>query len=316
MKIIILFACLAVAVSANTQEQWKSFKQTHQKSYRSLIEERLRYKIFSDNLEKIEQHNAEFEQGLITYKQGVNQFADWTEEEFIAFLKLNGPAQKAKSDEVFEAIKSAPLKQDWRLSGAVTPVKDQGSCGSCWSFSATGALESQNQIKNGKLVSLSEQNLIDCSGSYGNEGCNGGLMTSAFEYVQDHGIMAEAAYPYEEVQRKCRFNKSKVVLKSSGYVDIKENSETDLINAIGTVGPVSVAIDATSKLQFYSSGLFTDKTCSKNALNHGVLAVGYGSDNIVVKNSWGSSWGENGYVRFTRGKNLCGIAAMATYPKL
>ncbi|CAH0545780.1 unnamed protein product, partial [Brassicogethes aeneus] len=313
MKIILLLACLAVAVSANTQEQWKSFKQTHHKSYRSLIEERLRYQIFSNNLEKIEQHNAEFEQGLITYKQGVNQFADWTEEEFIAFLKLNGPAQKVKSDEVFEAIEAAPATKDWRSLGAVTPIKDQGFCGSCWSFSATGALEGQNKIKNGKLVSLSEQNLVDCSDSYGNMGCDGGLMDFAFEYVKDHGIMAEAAYPYEEVQRKCRFNKSKVVVKSSGYVDIKRNSETDLINAVGTVGPISVGIDATSKFQFYSSGIFNDNTCSKEILNHGVLAVGYGSNYIIVKNSWGSSWGEDGYIRFTRGKNLCGIAATASY---
>ncbi|CAH0545779.1 unnamed protein product [Brassicogethes aeneus] len=316
MKIIILLACLAVAVSADTQEQWKNFKQTHQKSYRSLIEERLRYQIFSDNLENIEKHNAKFEQGLITYKQGVNQFADWTEEEFIAFLKLNGPAQKAKSVEVFESIQDAPLTQDWRSSGAVTPIKDQGSCVSSWSFSATGALEGQNKMKIGRLVSLSEQNLIDCSGSYGNEGCNGGSMTSAFEYVQDHGIMAEARYKYEEVQKKCRYDESQVVVKSSGYVNIKENSETDLINAVGTVGPISVAVHATPNLQFYQSGLFNETLCPKDDLNLGLLAVGYGTDNIVLKGSWGEYWGENGFARFVRGDNLCGIASMASYPKL
>ncbi|CAH0545777.1 unnamed protein product [Brassicogethes aeneus] len=317
MKIILLLACLAVAVSANTQEQWKSFKQTHQKSYRSLIEERLRYQIFSDNLENIEKHNAKFEQGLITYKQGVNQFADWTEEEFIAFLKLNGPAQKAKSVEVFESIQDAPLTQDWRSSGAVTPIKDQGSCVSSWSFSATGALEGQNKMKIGRLVSLSEQNLIDCSGSYGNEGCNGGSMTSAFEYVKDHGIMAEATYPYEEVQGECRFtNESRVILKSSGYVDIKKDSEYELIQALGTVGPISVAVHASPSLQFYGYGIFNEVQCPHHDLNLGLLAIGYEKDHIVLKNSWGIYWGEGGYVKFQRNKNLCGIASMASYPKL
>ncbi|CAH0545778.1 unnamed protein product [Brassicogethes aeneus] len=317
MKIIILLACLAVAVSANTQEQWKSFKQTHQKSYRSLIEERLRYQIFSDNLEKIHQHNAEFEQGLKTYSQRVNQFADWTEDEFIAFLKLNGPAQKVKSDEVFEAIEAAPPTKDWISLGAVTRIKDQGSCASSWSFSAVGALESQIIIQTGNSFLLSEQQLIDCSGSYGNKGCDGGSMTSAFEYVKDHGIMAEATYPYEEVQGECRFtNESRVILKSSGYVDIKKDSEYELIQALGTVGPISVAVHASPSLQFYGYGIFNEVQCPHHDLNLGLLAIGYEKDHIVLKNSWGIYWGEGGYVKFQRNKNLCGIASMASYPKL
>ncbi|XP_049821346.1 procathepsin L-like [Aethina tumida] len=313
MKVLIAVACLAALAYAN-EEAWKNFKAG--KQYKSIIEERLRYQIFLNNVQMIEEHNAKYEQGLVTFKKAVNQFADYTAEEFKAFLKLSGSAKKVKSTEVFKPTKSAPSSIDWRATGAVTPVKDQGSCGSCWSFSATGALEGQNQIQNGKLVSLSEQNLVDCSSSYGNYGCNGGLMVAAFEYVRDHGIESEAAYPYTGRDGSCKYDSSKSVLTVSGYTEISEGDEDDLVEAIGTVGPIAVAIDATNELQFYSSGIFTDNTCSEYALNHGVLAVGYGSDNIIVKNSWGTSWGESGYVRFKRGSNLCGIASMASYPRL
>ncbi|CAH0545764.1 unnamed protein product [Brassicogethes aeneus] len=319
MKVFILIACLAVAVSAN-KALWEDFKSNHKKSYKSLIEERLRHQIFLNNLDIIEKHNVEYEQGLTSFKKGVNQFADWTREEFGAFLKLSGSAERPKTTEKFQAVQAAPDSIDWRSTGSVTPVKDQGSCGSCWAFSTTGSLESQLKIQKGKLISLSEQNLVDCAGSYGNEGCNGGLMTSAFEYIQDHGINSEAAYPYEERDRRCRFNASAVITKVSGYVQIQEDSEEDLLNAVGTVGPVSVSIDASDEFQFYESGLFTDRTCDKAYLNHGVLAVGYGSENgkdfWIVKNSWGPSWGERGYIRMNRGKNMCGIASDACYPKL
>ncbi|CAH0545770.1 unnamed protein product [Brassicogethes aeneus] len=322
MKIYILLACLAVAVSANTQNQWKHFKQTHKKSYRSLIEERLRYQIFSTNLEKIEQHNVKFEQGLTTYKLGINKFADWTEKEFLAFLTPKRPAKRNPSDKVFKSNETIPSEFDWRTKGAVLDyVKDQGQCGSCWSFSVTGALESHNQIKTGKLISLSEQDLLDCSGSYGNYGCAGGFMSFGFFYTRDNGIMSTEDYPYDVVQKECRHNKSKVVVQNSkGVVWIDANSEEDMRRAVGTVGPVSVGFHSTANMQLYSSGIFTDSTCNKNRQNHEMVVIGYGTeadtDYWIVRNSWGESWGEKGYFRVIAGRNLCGIASTSVYPAL
>nr|ABC88770.1 putative cathepsin L-like proteinase [Tenebrio molitor] len=206
-------------------------------------------------------------------------------------------------------------------SNAVSEVKDQGQCGSCWSFSTTGAIEGQLALQRGRLTSLSEQNLIDCSSSYGNAGCDGGWMDSAFSYIPDYGIMSEFAYPYEAQGDYCRFDSSQFVTTLSGYYDLPSGGENSLADAVGQAGPVAVAIDAPDELQFYSGGLFYDQTCNQSDLNHGVFVVGYGSDNgqdyWILKNSWGFGWGESGYWRQVRNYgNNCGIATAASYPAL
>lgn len=215
-----------------------------------------------------------------------------------------------------------PNKIDWRQQGAVTPVKDQGQCGSCWAFSATGALEGQHFRKTNRLVSLSEQNLVDCSKDYGNDGCNGGLMDNAFKYINvNKGIDTETSYPYEAKDDTCRYNLNDVGAEDKGFVDIPSGNEKKLKEAVATVGPVSVAIDAANpSFQLYASGVYFEPQCSSENLDHGVLAVGYGTDKKsgdywLVKNSWGDSWGDDGYIKMSRNKeNNCGIATQASYP--
>ncbi|CAH0545767.1 unnamed protein product [Brassicogethes aeneus] len=319
MKILLLLFCLVGTLLAN-QELWQKFKKNHKKSYKSLVEERLRYEIFTSNLKIIEKHNTKYAQGLTTFKKGVNKFADWSADEFLAFLKLSGPSNKDKSGEFFKSNDTLPTEVDWRNRGAVTEVKDQATCGSCWAFSATGSLEGQLQIQKGNLTSLSEQNLIDCSKKYHNSGCNGGLMENAFKYIKDHGIMSEESYPYFGFDGVCMFDDFRIAATISGYVAIQEGNENDLKAAVGTIGPISACLYATEDFQLYELGIFNDEHCPSYTLNHGVLVVGYGSENgldfWIVKNSWGSSWGEHGYIRMVRGKNLCGIATEASYPTL
>jgi len=205
----------------------------------------------------------------------------------------------------------------------VTPVKNQGQCGSCWAFSTTGSLEGAHFRQTGKLVSLSEQQLVDCSGKTGNEGCNGGLMDNAFEYIKENGgLDTEQSYPYHAHNEKCHFNKKTIGATCSGFMDIESGDEDALKEAVATVGPVSIAIDVTEdKFMFYKEGIFVDDECTntRETLNHGVLAVGYGSNSTtdywLVKNSWGESWGEAGYIRMARNlNNMCGIATAASYP--
>ncbi|OQV18142.1 Cathepsin L1 [Hypsibius exemplaris] len=200
---------------------------------------------------------------------------------------------------------------DWRAEGYVTPVKDQGQCGSCWAFSATGSLEGQTYRKTGKLISLSEQNLIDCSRPQGNDGCDGGRSDYAFNYIAQVGIERERDYPYTAQDDSCVYDPSKKAAEDTGFVDIPSADEAALVAA--SVGPISVAIDASrDTFQLYAGGVYNEPACSSTDLNHGVLAVGYGNDSrggdyYIVKNSWGEGWGLGGYILMARNRdNQCG----------
>jgi len=299
---------------------WTAFKNTHNKQYKLLGEEFNRRLNFERNVRIINAHNLQADLELVTYRLGLNKYSDMSQTEFNK--KFNGfrLGHANDSDILMATGKSVPDTVDWRTKGYVTPVKDQAQCGSCWAFSSTGSIEGQNFKKTGKLISFSEQQLVDCSTAQGNAGCGGGWMDQAFQYViKAGGIETEEAYPYTAADGNCKFNKNAVKATLTGYTDIQK-TEDALKEAVATNGPISVAVDATGFFQ-YKSGIFYDATCQQNSPDHAILVVGYGSDNgkdfWIVKNSWGLSWGEQGYIRMSRNRqNMCGIANYATFPKL
>jgi len=247
---------------------------------------------------------------------GVNQFADLSPAEFKAYLGLrprDNSYLRSKNVAVFADVPANDI--DWVAKGAVTPVKDQAQCGSCWAFSTTGSVEGAVQVATGRLTSVSEQQLVDCAGSSGNQGCNGGLMDDAFNWIVSHkGIGSESSYPYTARDGTCR--DVPTVSTISGFKDVQQGSEPALMAALQTQ-PISIAIEADqSSFQMYKSGIFQGPCGSQ--LDHGVLLVGMGSEGGVnywrVKNSWGASWGDNGYIRMIQGKNMCGMANMASFP--
>ncbi|XP_045613844.1 procathepsin L-like [Procambarus clarkii] len=317
MKVTILLLCgLALAAAHPT---WEEFKAKYGRKYKNSEEENHRKSVFQTNLQFI----VKFSKENSTHNVAMNEFGDMTNEEFNKRMNGYVPSSSREANTVFSPqTRVLPAAVDWRTSGYVTPVKNQLQCGSCWAFSATGSLEGQQFRKSGKLVRLSEQQLVDCAGGvYQNQGCNGGLMNYAFNYLKAYGSDSEASYPYVGVQGTCKFSASNIAARVTGYVNVASQSESALMTAIATVGPISVAIDAGhSSFQFYSGGVYYEPTCSSTKLNHGVLAVGYGTDTsgkayYIVKNSWGTTWGSAGYILMARNRNNnCGIATAASYP--
>ena len=301
--------------------EFKEFISKHDKQYDNAHELLKRLSIFSENREFVVRHNKK---PTRTYDVDINMFADMTNEEF---QEYNGILLVPNKKE-YELHKSnntlLPSAVDWRASGLVTNVKNQGQCGSCWAFSAVASLEGQHAKKTGKLVSLSEQNLVDCAGKFGCQGCEGGWMASALEYVEyNGGLDTEASYPYKAVDESCVYRSSHRGATVKNVVNITKGNSSDLLHAIATVGPISVAIDASDRgFQMYDKGVYTSKSCSKEFLDHGVTAVGYGVTDknlkyYIIKNSWGATWGMNGYMYFNRdqdGGNMCGVAQAASYP--
>ncbi|KAJ7307230.1 hypothetical protein JRQ81_009224 [Phrynocephalus forsythii] len=305
--------------------QWELWKKTHKKEYNGKMDEVSRRLIWEKNLKYINTHNLEFSLGRHTFELAMNSLGDMTSEEVVQ--KMTGlkvpPSRKPNNDTLYipNWEERAPDAVDYRKKGYVTPVKNQGQCGSCWAFSSVGALEGQLKKKTGKLLNLSPQNLVDCVTD--NDGCGGGYMTKAFEYVKENrGIDSDDSYPYIGQDESCMYNPTGKAAKCRGYREIPEGNERALKRAVARIGPVSVGIDASlSSFQFYSRGVYYDENCDAENINHAVLAVGYGTQkgtkHWIIKNSWGEEWGDKGYILMARNmNNACGIANLASFPKM
>jgi KDEL-tailed cysteine endopeptidase len=340
-KLFFLFASMFTAVSSQNLrgrqsdheltfmaesvewDQFSNFRERFSKRYESIEELETRFSIFRENIHNIVLHNLDFTQN---FTMGINQFTDLTAEEFkqmyVSGLKTEVGSYGCKSFSSSDA--SAPASVDWRNEQAVTSVKDQGQCGSCWTFSATGAIEGAWAISTGQLVDLSEQEMVDCATgiAYGSHGCNGGQMEGAFKFVIANGQCSLASYPYTAKDGTCQ--KCSAVAKITSCSDVKPNDQISLKAAVAQQ-PVAVAIEADTRyFQSYSSGILTSTSCG-TTLDHGVLVVGYGEENgqkyWLVKNSWGTSWGDKGYVKIARSEStndegICGIAMDPSFPSV
>jgi len=321
-------ASLSLGFSANQANdlvgKFEEWKKTHNKQYETADHEKKALAGFSHNDAIIEEHNKKGE----SFTLGHNEFSDLTFEEFQQLYMAGGYAMHTNrspknADRVhITGVHTAPADSvDWTTKGAVTPVKNQGQCGSCWSFSTTGSLEGSYFLTQGKLESFSEEDLVQCDNSKNggtDQGCQGGLMDNAFKWIETNGLCTESSYPYTSgtgTTGTCKKTCTPVVTVTK-FTDVPQGDETALESAVAQQ-PVSVAVDAAgSAWQLYKSGVM-HKTCGKQ-LDHGVLAVGYGTDGMdywKVKNSWGTTWGEEGFIRLKKGTNECGISNSASYPK-
>jgi len=315
---VALVLCIVVAVECKTLwhqldgYEFEDFVKEYKKTYDTTLEREYRRDVFNKNLAKIKAHNADTTK---TWKEGVNHMSDWTREEFKRLLGWRGDIGHSmvvqSSEKETVDLSALPVAVDWRNASVVTPVKDQGQCGSCWSFGSAETLESQIALQTGILETLSEQNILDCTPNPqqcgGTGGCGGGTAELAYaQMAKQGGLQTEWTYPYTSWSGQnfnCKFTRGQSVVNVTGYDALPSNQYAPLIQAVATRGPISITVEAES-WQAYESGIFNG--CSW-VLDHNVQLVGYGTENgkdyYLVRNSWTPQWGEKGYIRIYRSAN-------------
>ena len=295
------------------ETMFHDYKAHHRKTYFNEEEHNFRFHVWRTNRYKIMEHNANPDK---TFTMGINQFTDMTSEEFLKHYTGANPDLMPQEEEArtvyYDSVLELPSSVDWSQTGAVTGVKNQGRCGSCWAFSSTGALEGAYYLKNKNLKSLSEQQLVDCTYGKGNYGCNGGMPYNSFRYWEKDLSEQEQDYSYTATDGSCHYDSAKGVTKDANFYHVSA-SDNQIKQAVAA-RPLSVCVDATP-LQHYSSGVVSHNSCSTR-INHAVLMVGYANGAWKVKNSWGASWGEKGYFWLEQGYNSCGVQSYVYYPTI
>ena len=318
------------------KEEWNACKVAHGKVYSNPMEDKFRMKIYTENKFKIALHNRLAHEGHSTFFMKINRFGDFFPSEIAALHGLRRNSNTSQTEHMAATFIApegfeAPTEIDWRSKGAVTEVKDQGKCGSCYAMAVAGSLEGQHFRKTGELIPLSVQQLVDCTMKFeyddDDEGCEGGNPAMTFKYILDNkGLDTDRSYPYVSwktgfMQKECHFNKSTIGATETGYVQIPKENEDELALAVAAHGPIAIGMDASSfGFLHYSHGIYDNSEigikCSKDLddSDHELLVVGYGPGYWLVKNSWGKDWGMEGYIKVKRGVNMCGIADEALFP--
>jgi len=331
MFLLLLMVSTTAFAKPSADQQWAGFKERYGKNYASLAEENHRRDVWKEEMEMVDKHNKEAEEGLHSYTLGENEFSDLTFQEFLDTMTgynesldfdiLSDPTLEGKFPEDTFGF---PQSWDCREHGLVSTVRSQGSCGSCWAFAAVGAVEGAWAKEKGQLYRLSEQELIDCDKSDG--GCSGGGISSALTWVHNHhGLAKNADYGvghYHPSQGNCHHKEEETVASLKRVRHVASKNEADLKRAVHNAGPVAMSVHVNKKFKAYKSGIFNDPDCPKNSANHALLTVGWKysvkdkKTKWIVKNSWGKSWGQGGYIYLEYGKNVCGMAKSPLYAEV
>ncbi|XP_012533189.1 cathepsin L1 isoform X1 [Monomorium pharaonis] len=310
-------------ISEKLDNYWKTYKTQFNKTYARNLEN-ARRAAWEENLVEIYKHNLLAAAGHHSYTLRDNHIADLSTRQYMREMVKLMPSQRRRLP--IEPIVSAALKDsrnipvslDWRECGFVTSPVNQRSCGSCYAYSIAESIEGQIFKQTGMLLPVSAQQLVDCSTTTGNLGCIGGSLRNTLKYLEkSKGLMSGSTYPYRGQQGECKFQRHQSVVNITSWAILPARDEKALETAVATIGPIAASINASPKtFQLYHKGVYDDHQCSSDMVNHAMLVVGYTPTEWILKNWWGESWGENGYMRLARNKNRCGVANYAAYVKV